>query len=78
LGITVGKALAMLELVRRCSGVFRDPLLLGPFMCHLCAQSLSTQVLYGGLFMTCMSIGLSLRSEKKSIRIAGNGMDGHV
>jgi hypothetical protein len=28
-------------------------ILLGSFMCHLCARSLSTQVLYGSLFMTC-------------------------
>jgi hypothetical protein len=40
-------------------------------LCRLCAQSLSTQVVFGGLFMTCTSIGIGL------IRVARTWMDGH-
>jgi hypothetical protein len=37
--VTVEKALAMLEFVKRLSGEFRDLYIrtLGPFMCYLCA-----------------------------------------
>jgi hypothetical protein len=51
--ITVRKALAIL-------------ILLGHFMCHLCARSLSTQVVFDGLFMTCTLEWLEKRPFLKS------------
>jgi hypothetical protein len=50
--VTVGKVSAMLGFVERLPGEFRY------------ALSLALQVMYGGLFMTCMSIGLSACAEK--------------
>jgi hypothetical protein len=52
--VTVQKALAMLGFVKRLTCEFGILILLGPFMCHLCARSLSTQVVSGGFFMTEM------------------------
>jgi hypothetical protein len=64
IGVTIGKALTMLRSVRRLSGEFKDPYTLRSFMFHLCARRLSAQVVYGGLFMTCTSIELSVCREK--------------
>jgi hypothetical protein len=59
--ITVEKALAMLGFMFQVSsGIL---ILLGHFMSHLCARSLSTQVVYDGFFMTCTSIGWSLYGD---------------
>jgi hypothetical protein len=45
------------------------------FMCHVCSWRLSTQVVYGGLFMTCISIGLSV-CRKSSLDTRWKNWDG--
>jgi hypothetical protein len=45
---------------KKCLFLYR---ILGHFMSHLCARSLSTQVVSDGLFMTCTSIEWSLCGE---------------
>jgi hypothetical protein len=53
--VTVGKVTAMLGFVKRLAGEFRDP--------YTFRISLNKQVVNGGHFMTCMSIGLSVCRE---------------